>query len=1124
MLRPFLLIGVGGSGGKTLRTMQQTLLRRIRQVGWTGDGLPEGWQMLWVDSVSVQSADGFPAPLLDGEDYCGLVSPGTGYQALRGSLTTSVQPGERMSATAGWVAENVPINISAGAGQSRAIGRVISAAKLDRIKTALGAQHAKLVGPTVQAQLADLSAKLGQQPGAMGAPIALVVSSVAGGSGAGMFMDVVEALRSVDPVYNEPGRILTILYTPDVFTSVGQTKQVPANTLGALAEVLTGVWAEGLSDASDVLYRGQGLTARAEHGFGSKCNFLVGASNANVNLGSQEEVYRAVGESLSALVVDDRIQENLIAFTITNVFLKSGDASVVQDRSGLKDPQNSAQSMPFSALGMGRVNLGADRFRQYVAAVVGRDTAEALLWPAYAVKDPSQPKPDEELIDEQVALAWEPFRIASGLNERNPANQVIDALIDPVAQAQRLSVWAQKGVSTARQGVEAKGMQAEEWRQRLLGYYNNFLPSVRAEEEAERYALAQTWASAIQGQLEELSAQSCLRYGFRVTTKLLEHLVAEVSYSCDELKGEAAAMRTSAQQVESRIMQALNVGRAKLAADDVALTSVGQMMHKGAEIEVTADRHDLAARLIEDLRMGLLLPLLQGVQAGYAFLTDSVNRAQMLDGRKNPWPIQPRYGETVPSWLYPGGTERVLIQCGDYESILGTQTCNSLQDQHEREVWRQVLRTRIALGEGLGSRERLATPLLQRSGAWTPRDIRACTTGVTGQQAGIGFPKSFEDFTALVDSWLADVRLSADLGSFMTQGLRAYVEAGTPQEQVARQGDFIAALTAAVNVASPFVRVKPSVVAELHPNLSADGRDVLVSTIPFTAGHPLHAPILEVFRNGRLLNPKNQQQSDSWFATAKVDDISVFTMSGEAMLPMAFDNLMSPIAQAWAQASPNKDQRYSFWSLRRARPLIECIPAGPAQLEFMVRGWFVGRVLGQVTRAEERGMGWRVEAWNPDPPHSGAQPFPFPLLSDRPVLGLDLIAAVLQSLLIAMVDVHTKGNLSPLVPYHRLIELGENYDTNLGDWIQDGTLPPGAPTPDPKVAGGVDGSAEDRREAIRTALLTSRAEYEELFSQTKRDNDPFAVPLSWELRDQILAALDGLTAATNAITGKTSSL
>jgi hypothetical protein len=1124
MLRPFLLIGVGGSGGKTLRTMQQTLLRRIRQAGWTGDGLPEGWQMLWVDSVSVQSADGFPAPLLDGEDYCGLVPPGTGYQALRGSLTTSVQPAERMSATAGWVAETVPINVGTGAGQSRAIGRVISASKLGRIKTALNGQHAKLSGPTVQAQLADLSGKLGQQPGAMSGPIALVISSVAGGSGAGMFMDVVEALRSVDPIYNEPGRILTILYTPDVFASVGQTKQVPANTLGAISEVLTGMWADGLSDASSALYSGQGLTSRAEHGFGSKCNFLVGASNANVSLGSQEEVYRAVGESLSALVSDDRIQENLVAFTLTNVFLKSGDASVVEDRSGLRDTQNTAQAMPFSALGMGRVNLGADRFRQYVATVVGRDIAETLLWPAYAVKDAAKPKSDEELIDQQLALAWEPFRQASGLDERNPANQVVDALMDPAAQAQRLSAWAQKGVTTARQGVEARGIQAEEWRQRLLGYYSNFLPSLRAEEEAERYAIAQGWTASMQERLERLVAETVLRYGFRVTIKLMELLAAEATYSSSELKGEAVSLRTGAQQIESRIMQALNVGRAKLPADDAAITSVGQMMHKGAEIEVSADRYELAARLIDDVREGLLLPILEGVKGGYAFLTESVNRAQMLDGRKNPWPVQPRYGESAPSWLIPGGTERVLIEHGDFESILEMQACNSLQDQHEREVWRQVLRTRVALGQALGSGEALGVPILQRKGAWTPRDIRASVTGVTGQQAGIEFPKSFEDFAVQVDAWLADARMSADLGKFMTQGLRAYVESGTPQQQVDRQNAFIAALTAAVNVAAPFARVKPSVVAELHPNLSADGRDVLVSTIPFTAGHPLHGAILDVFRNGKLLSPKNQQQSDSWFATAKVDDISVFTMSGEAMLPMAFDNLMTPIAEAWAQASQNKDQRYSFWSLRRARPLIECIPVGPAQLQAMLRGWFVGRLLGQVTRLEERGMGWRVQVWNPDPPYNGPQPFPFPLLSNQPVSGIDLVAAVLQSLPIAMVDVHTKGNLTPLVPYHRLIELGENYGTYLADWIEDATLPPGSPTPDSGVAGAADGAAESRRQAIRAALEASRADYESVFKEAERENNPFATPLSWELRDQILAALDSLMATTIASIGKDTSL
>jgi hypothetical protein len=1124
MLRPFLLVGVGGSGGKTLRAMRQTLLRRIRQVGWTGDDLPVGWQMLWIDSVSVQVADGFNAPLLNGADYCGLVPSGASWEALTSSLTSSVAPAERMGATSGWVAESVPIDITKGAGQSRAIGRVISAAKLNRMMPALKSHHDKLVGPTVEAELADLSTKFGLQSGAMEGPVALVISSVAGGSGAGMFLDVVEALRSVDPTYNEPGRIVTILYTPDVFSSVGMTKGVPANTLGALAEVVTGVWSEGVSAPTEAVYKAQGLQQRARHGFGSKCNFLVGASNANVSLGSQEDVYQAVGESLSALVADDRIQDNLVQFTVTNVFLKTGNAEVVDDRSGLRNNQDDDQSMPFSALGMGRVNVGADRFRQYIAGVVSRDIVESLLWPAFAKKDPANPKPDEQLIDERVAQAWDTFRNSSGLDERDPANQVIDALVDPGAQAQRLSAWALKGVSAARGGVEGKGLPAEEWRQRFISYYTNFLPSLRADEDAQRYALAQVWAASIQERLEALLAESVLRYGYPVTLDLLGKLIDEMQFVVDELKAQASSHRTSAQQIESRIMQTLNVGRARLAGDDPAITTVGQLMQKGAEIEVLADRCELAARLIEDVRLQLLIPLKEGVETGYARLMQSVHQATMLDGRKNPWPVQPRYGEPVPTWLLPGGTERVLIQPKDYEAILGTQTRNALQDVNDKSLWQQILRTRVALGRALGSNEPLGRSFLTRAGSWTPQDLRACATGVTGQQAAIAFPQSFEDFTGLVDTWLGEVRLSSDVGAFLRQGLKAYVESGTPQEQVQRQNDFIAALTAAVNIAAPFVKVKSSVVSALHPNLSADSRDVLVSTIPFPPGHPLHDPIREVFRNGKLLTPRSESRADSWFATAKVDDISVFTMSGEAMLPMAFDNLMVPIAQSWAQANPSLNSRLSFWALRRARPLVECIPVGPQQLQAMVRGWFTGRLLGQIKRDHERDTGWRVQIWNPDPPYNGFQPCPYPLLSATKVEALDVLPAVLQSLLIAMIDVHTKGNLGPLVPYQRLIDIGENGRSMLEDWIADGTLPQGAETPEPPIAGTVSDDPETRRSNIHRALHASRQEYEELFKKTEHANNPYTVPLAWELRDQIRVALDDLTAATNVATTTTATL
>ena len=67
MLRPFLLVGVGGSGGKTLRAIRQGLKAKLQQEGWD-EGIPEAWQFLHVDSPSSQDGLEFPAPLLPRED------------------------------------------------------------------------------------------------------------------------------------------------------------------------------------------------------------------------------------------------------------------------------------------------------------------------------------------------------------------------------------------------------------------------------------------------------------------------------------------------------------------------------------------------------------------------------------------------------------------------------------------------------------------------------------------------------------------------------------------------------------------------------------------------------------------------------------------------------------------------------------------------------------------------------------------------------------------------------------------------------------------------------------------------------------------------------------------------
>jgi hypothetical protein len=133
MLRPFLLVGVGGSGGKTLRAIRQGLKAKLQQDGWD-EGIPEAWQFLHVDSPSSQDGLEFPAPLLPREDYISLVPSGvnyaTVYQSIRGKtdgkFVTDVEkplPSDR----------EVTVPIALGAGAYRAIGRTIAVAALDQV-------------------------------------------------------------------------------------------------------------------------------------------------------------------------------------------------------------------------------------------------------------------------------------------------------------------------------------------------------------------------------------------------------------------------------------------------------------------------------------------------------------------------------------------------------------------------------------------------------------------------------------------------------------------------------------------------------------------------------------------------------------------------------------------------------------------------------------------------------------------------------------------------------------------------------------------------------------------------------------------------------------------------------
>lgn len=132
MLTRFLLIGVGGSGGKTMRYCWRELDRKLEAAGWT-EGLPKAWQFLHIDVPEIPDGIEGDVPADVGMEYLGLARQPRRYADFDRDLVTS-DPAI-LPAIAGWRTDPTlpyapPYN---GAGQRRTVGRVVTVTEIDRI-------------------------------------------------------------------------------------------------------------------------------------------------------------------------------------------------------------------------------------------------------------------------------------------------------------------------------------------------------------------------------------------------------------------------------------------------------------------------------------------------------------------------------------------------------------------------------------------------------------------------------------------------------------------------------------------------------------------------------------------------------------------------------------------------------------------------------------------------------------------------------------------------------------------------------------------------------------------------------------------------------------------------------
>ncbi|MBM3302248.1 MAG: hypothetical protein FJY85_20135, partial [Deltaproteobacteria bacterium] len=252
MYRRIVFLGLGGSGGKTLRFLKRDLSNWLNAHDWpvADRGIPRGFQFLHIDTPTV--ADGVSmggADMLPDREYLGLVGAGVNFAAVTSELDNRSGV---MYEQAGWrvpvAALDVPIG--AGAGAFRAVGRTIAAAQINTMREGIQGLINRVNSPSAIADNSELwtLTQNGAQAGNVSNPIVVVISSLAGGTGAGLLLDVFDILRSLEPTWG--GDSFGILYTPEVFRSIGGGMMggIQPNSLAAISEILNGYYWHGSDD------------------------------------------------------------------------------------------------------------------------------------------------------------------------------------------------------------------------------------------------------------------------------------------------------------------------------------------------------------------------------------------------------------------------------------------------------------------------------------------------------------------------------------------------------------------------------------------------------------------------------------------------------------------------------------------------------------------------------------------------------------------------------------------------------------------------------------------------------------------------------------------------------------
>lgn len=1027
-LKRFLVVGCGGSGGATLAYLMDQLRSMLAVHGITQ--LPAGWQFVNIDvPITPDSApDGLRNVQDQGGTYVGLgVVAGT-YADLDATVSDSLAAHRELQTIATWTPEepeNVLVPIALGAGQYRAIGRMITISKLGTLTDQLTSAWGRLQSNEAHGDMAQLGSLGRHDPNE--APLVLVVSSMAGGAGASMALDVCRVLSSIPGV--PTGSIAVFMVGSDVFFGLPEDARsgVMANSLAMLGEIVAVQTGAGLADDQE-LYRTLGVAggtlARVPFGRVFPVNLHAGTTRRQFGDGTPKAVYRGLARGLAGLMTSPTASHEFAAYDLTNT------QPIPIARSlygwGGRDDQ-----LVWGSFGFASLSLGRERYAEFAAQRLSRNAVDRLLEGHLTSGNTDA---GTEQLNALVAAQFP--AVVRELALYTPGESFAGWLTT--------TLWPDHQASAEYRGVvtrhidpvlpDADGQDAAQWRERL----GVFLRGARSSLVTDTKARAYSWAVGYHRELfnrtvalvERAIARNGLIYASRLVHEIQEHIRHHMVPAARDFArsdaGDIAGLdrvRQSLDKLRNRI-----VGNA--ATDDIR-----------AQLRFNVKRHlygeasGYLAEVWADFVNDVLTPLEQAIAERAVMLGDASRAPGRAAGlahlATDHYPDWPTDSPTAPARFNAASNEVLITTAEEYPGRYAVDVINAAERPGARfEDARDQLVGWIIEGVWpYAGEQKPPGGLVEVLRSWVPQAFAVDpATNEVQVATSAAFAVHVRPAEILNRARLLVGRSGHSFDQFCRASLRDYMRGtdlttGAPgqvpeTELQRRRQSIVQRFRQTLSLALPLATPDPEVVAKIH-GVQVRYR-YKFSEIPFADTDTAQDLQAVVARDPQF----DTQQVTSTFQAALNQSstarrIDVFG-SYPNYAPLCFDSVVRPAVEEWQRMMGS---RTSWWRMRRARPLRGAIPATDAERQAMVAGWFVGQITGKIRLPEHPERGGTVAVF--DREEGTWIRFPDPMLRSyiRFRHVVDWLPVVLESMVLALGASFQTPVLDSLRPYRVLRQL-----------------------------------------------------------------------------------------------------